>query len=218
VIAVKVEAVMTKHVVSVRPETSLKDVAALLARRGISGVPVVDDGQRVLGVVSQTDILVKEGGRGIGAGGLGSAAEVERKLAARSAGEAMTQPAISVYAHAPVAQAARLLHEHGIDRLPVLDRRDRLAGIVTRADLVRAFARADGEIAHEIREEVLRRTFWIAPETIEVAVERGEVHLAGPVADSRTAELVAELVQRVPGVVAVRAELAPRGRPVGASR
>jgi CBS domain-containing protein len=205
-----VSQLMTRDVLTVRPETSLKDVAALLATHRISGLPVVQDGE-VLGVVSEADILYKERGPqaprdGILARLRPRADIAERKAAARTAGEAMTSPALTVGPRRRVAEAARLMIERGVNRLPVVDRSG-LVGIVTRADLVRAFDRPDVEIARDIRDDVLTKTFWLSPADVQVTVTNGAVVLSGAV-DTRTlAELLPRFVQSVPGVVSVAADL-----------
>ena len=102
--------------------------------------------------------------------------------------------------------------EEGVNRLPVVDDEERLIGIVTRADLVRAFVRSDDEVEQEIREDVIRRTLWIEPDTIQVEVEGGEVRLSGEVETKGDAELIPTFVQRVPGVVAVLSKLRWRER------
>jgi CBS-domain-containing membrane protein len=94
-----------------------------------------------------------------------------------------------------------------VNRLPVVDEDRRLIGIVTRADLVRAFVRSDEEIAKEIREDVLRRALWIEPDSVRVVVEDGEVRLSGEVETKADAELIPSFVQRVPGVVSVLSKL-----------
>ena len=83
----------------------------------------------------------------------------------------------------------------------------KLAGILTRADLVRAFVRSDEELAEEIREDIISRTLWIEPGSVDVEVHDGEVLLVGEVETQTDAELVATLVQRVPGVVSVLSRL-----------
>jgi CBS domain-containing protein len=209
----KVNELMNEDVLAVGPETPLKDVAAILAERGISGLPVISERRTVLGVVSEADILVKEQGPEARHGGIfgwlldGGAADDER-LAARTAGEAMTSPAITIGANTHVSWAARMMTEHAIKRLPVVDWNDVLVGIITRADLVRAFARTDAEIEREIREEVVRQALWIDDDRdLEVQVHRGEVKLAGEFERRSDAELLPDFVARVPGVVSVRSTL-----------
>jgi CBS domain-containing protein len=206
----RVENLMSREVVTVAPEASLEEVAAVLSRLRISGVPVCDAGGRVLGVVSEADILRKEEGRAAAPGLLSRLFEVDDeplgKATARTAGEAMTSPVITIEPGRPVSEAARLMIERQINRLPVVQE-GKLVGIVTRADLVRAFHRPDEEILGEIEDDVLLRTLWIAPERVSVTVENGEVSLAGEVDNRTAAELAVAYVRRVPGVVDVHSEL-----------
>jgi len=209
---VKVKELMTPDPIAVGPELSLKDVAAILSEHGISGLPVVGREREVLGVVSEADILVKERGPDPRHGGLlgwlleGGRADRE-KLSARTAGEAMTSPAITIGAGKHVSQAARLMIEKGIKRLPVVDRTGALVGIVTRSDLVRVFARPDDEIAREIREDVVTRTLWIEEPGLDIRVERGEVTLSGELERKSDVDLLARFTARVPGVISVRSAL-----------
>ena len=208
----KVEDVMTQEVHCVAPEASLKDVAAVLVEHAISGVPVCDGDGRVLGIVSEADILYKELGprprRGgplawlVDGGGYAEAV----KSAARTAGEAMTRPAVTIDPDRPVSEAARLMLERRVNRLPVV-KADQLLGIVTRADLVRAFTRTDAEIEHEIRDEVLDRVLLLPPGAVSVVVTEGQVRLGGLVERRSEAELLPGFVARVPGVVAVDADV-----------
>jgi CBS domain-containing protein len=216
----KVEDLMTRDVITVAPESLLKAVAETLARHRISGVPVVDDG-RVLGVVSEADILQKEAVEQ-GPGGLGRLLGRTRsnvKKAARTAVEAMTSPALTVLPQRDVAQAARLLVQRGINRLPVVAEDGRLVGIVTRADLVRAFVRSDEEVARELREDVVVGTLWMDAKELDIRVKDGEVTLSGEVDQKADAELLEPFAARVPGVVCVRSELRWRvDKPKAASR
>lgn len=208
----RVEDVMTTEVWTVRPDTWLKEAAEILTSRRISGLPVVDGENQVVGVLSEGDILFKEIG--------GSRKEslfdrwlalplpgLNEKLAARTVGEAMTAPAVTIGPARPLAVAANSMIDEGVKRLPVVDDTGSLIGIVTRADLVRAFVRSDEEIAAEIREDVIRRALWIEPDMVQVVVEGGEVRLAGEVETKTDAEVIPELVQRVPGVVSVLSKL-----------
>jgi CBS domain-containing protein len=202
---------MTRDVVSVTSETPLKDVAAMLVERGISGLPVCDADGAVVGVLSEADLLVKQGGAPERSGGLfawlvetASAPDLA-KLRAHTAGEAMTAPAVTVETDSPVSEAARTMVSLGVNRLPVVED-GRLVGIVTRADLVRLFTRSDEEIARDIRQDVVKR-LWIAPERIEVDVEQGEVVLRGEVDTEVEARLLEKRIPLVAGVVGVRSEL-----------
>jgi CBS domain-containing protein len=202
---------MTRDVVSVTPDTPLKDVAAAIVERGISGLPVCDADGAVVGVLSEADLLVKQGGSPERSGGLfawlvetASAPDLA-KLRAHTAGEAMTSPAVTVETASPVSEAARTMVSLGVNRLPVVED-GRLVGIVTRADLVRLFTRSDEEIARDIRQDVVKR-LWIAPERIEIEVEQGEVVLRGEVDTEVEAGLLEKRIPLVAGVVGVRSEL-----------
>jgi CBS domain-containing protein len=210
-LAMKVEDVMTREVITVRPETPLREVAAQLAERKISGVPVVAADGEVLGVVSEGDILFKERGPSPHRGKLArlldpSGLEGQLKLEARLAKEAMSAPAVTIEPGRSIAQAAQTMLERTVNRLPVV-KDEKLVGIVTRADLVRAFVRPDADIAHEIREDVILRTLWITPESVSVTVENGDVRLVGDLETKQDAELASAFVGRVPGVVSVDSRL-----------
>jgi CBS domain-containing protein len=207
----RVDQLMTKNVITVTPETPLRDVAALLAEKGISGVPVVENDQLV-GVVSEADLLVKEAGPGVRPSRvldwllLPDYTEREAKFAARTAGEAMTSPAQTIPDYASVATAAARMSEERVNRLPVL-KDGKLVGILTRADVIRAFTRRDDEIAEEIREDVIGRGFWEPPDAVTVEVDQGEVVLSGTVQSHAVASGIPRAVLRVPGVVSVESTL-----------
>lgn len=196
--------IMTRDVVTVTPETSLKEVAQLLVTHRISGVVVVDDG-RLLGVVSEADFLAKEAGRPHDHRPaalrrlLGEAtADVQRmsRVEATSAGEAMTSPAVAIGPDSSLAEAARKMDQRKINRLPVIEG-DRLVGIVTRADIVRSFVRRDDEVYADVR-RVLRAVDGLYVES----VHDGVVILRGDVPHQALLETVTELTAAVPGVVA----------------
>jgi CBS domain-containing protein len=208
--AMKVQDIMTREVVTIGPEADLRDVAAVLIDNGISGLPVCGVQRELLGIVSEADILAKEGGpreesrllRRIRATSASA-----RKARALKVKDAMTAPVVTISPYASVAEAARRMSDLGIKRLPVV-KDGELVGIVSRTDLVRAFVRSDAEIAQEIKEDILRRTLWLeVPEAVQVHVERGAVRLSGQVETATDAVLLQRLVARVPGVVAVDGEL-----------
>jgi len=205
----RVRDVMTSDVATVAPDTELRDVAALLVRKRISGVPVVADG-RVVGVVSERDILFKERpSTGMHRGVLGwlmDEGDLMLKIDARTALSAMTAPAITIGPARSVADAATLMLDEGVSRLPVVDGRE-LVGIVTRHDLVRAFARSDEEIWQEIDSDPLVRSYWRRPGSYDVNVQRGVVTLTGKVGSKDDARAIEAFVDRVPGVVAVTSRL-----------
>jgi CBS domain-containing protein len=126
----------------------------------------------------------------------------------------MTAPPVTIDASRPVTEAAKLMTECSINRLPVA-REGRLAGIVTRSDLVKAFVRPDDEIRAEIVEDVLVGMFWLDHDAVEVTVSDGRVTLAGEVDTAGLAELIPPVVGRVLGVVAVTSRLTAPGAPAG---
>jgi CBS domain-containing protein len=209
--AYRVAQVMTRNVLTVSPDSPLRNVARLMTDHGISGVPVVDKGS-VLGIVSEADIVAKERGPALPRKRLSRwfarkpAPVATERLEARTAGEAMTSPAITIESWRTTADAAALMLDRRVHRLPVL-KDGNLVGIVTGGDLVRAFGRPDEEIELDIREDVLLRSFWVTPGEIEVAVRNGVVTLNGTVESDLIAQLVPEAVQRVPGVVRVKSRL-----------
>lgn len=206
----RVEELMTKAVISIGPETTLRQVAGLLARERISGVPVVDADGYVVGVISEADILRRERGPSPGRldffHRLGGDVEAER-LAARTAGEAMTSPAVTIRPEQSVWEAAARLVDRRLKRLPVVDDEGCLVGIVSRGDLVRAFARDDRSIERDVRDSVLITPFGISPDVVEVSVVEGELTLRGQVENENVADLLVAHVKRVPGVLEVHAEL-----------
>ena len=211
----KVGDVMTRSVAAVRPEMPLKDVAALMVDRGISGVPVVDADEVVLGVVSEADFVIKE--RGVVGGRYRMLARIFgesrksraelAKIEATTAGEAMTSPALTVESTDTLQRAAELMAGRRVNRLPVVDG-GRLVGIVTRADLVRAYVRPDAELERLVREEVLAKTaFSLEPDAFQVAVKGGIVRLAGRVDRRSQAETIVEVTHGLGGIVGVESSL-----------
>ncbi len=206
---------MTRNVVAVSPETPLKDVAAAMVKHGISGVPVVDAGGTVLGVVSEADFVIKE--RGSAAvhhrflarffGESRTTLAELKKIEARTAGEAMTSPPVTVAADAHLSEVARIMADRGINRLPVVEN-GHLVGIITRADVVRAFIRPDEELEHLVRDVVLAQTaFWLEPDIFGISVTDGVVALTGRVERRSLADAIVEVTRDLGGVIAVRSAL-----------
>jgi CBS domain-containing protein len=213
----KVRDIMTTNVFTATADMPLKEVATRMLEYGISGLPVVDEEQGVVGVLSETDILYKEMTAPKRDGLVDWLVHYGEdpptaKLNARTAGQAMTSPAVTITPRRSVAEAAELMLELGIDRLPVVDGRE-LIGIVTRADLVRAFTRKDEEIERELKREVLLGKLWIDPADVRVHVKDGYVTLEGRVDDEGVAEQILHFAQRVPGVVVVEPRLTWPDRP-----
>jgi CBS domain-containing protein len=203
-----VATVMTSDVVTVGPGTVYKEVVERLRDHRVSAVPVVDAEHRVIGVVSEADLLLKEERPDRPLGGPlvhphGDAARAQ----ARNAAALMSSPAVTVGPEATLTEAARLMHRKRVKRLPVVDVDGRLVGIVSRADLLQVFLRSDDAIATEVRDNVLRHALAIPPETVTVRVEDGVVRLQGQVETRSLASITARLVRAVEGVVEVENRL-----------
>ncbi|MET8837035.1 CBS domain-containing protein [Micromonospora sp. NPDC004540] len=200
--------VMTRDVATVAEETPYRGIVDVLVRRGVSGAPVVDSFRRVLGVVSEADLLHKvewaghpderrvfEGRR---------RRTAREKAGALVARDLMTAPAVTTHARATLPAAARLMDREAVKRLPVLDDLGRLVGVVTRGDLLRVHLRTDAEIREEVVREVLRRVLAVRDGLVTVQVRAGEVTLDGRLDRRSAVELAGRLAGQVGGVVAVR--------------
>ncbi|HZC99633.1 MAG TPA: CBS domain-containing protein [Actinomycetes bacterium] len=203
----RVRDVMTQDVVTITEQEPFVEIVRLMAVHKVSALPVVDGAGRVVGIVSEADLLRKEeyqdeqNGQHLLEGRRRRAARA--KAAGRTAGELMSVPVVTIRAEATVPTAAKLLAQHGIKRLPVVDETGRLVGVVSRADLLRLFLRPDEEIRREILDEVLLQSMWIDPSTVTVAVHDGIVTLAGRLERKSLVPMVVHLTRRVPGVVDV---------------
>jgi len=215
----KVGSVMTTEVVRATYGTPFKEVARLLGEHRISGLPVVDEDDKVVGVVSETDLMAHQAEatdpyepkkRFRLAGLTRTARQRAAKATARTAGRLMTAPPVTVHADDTIVEAARTMAQHRVERLPVLDEEQRLVGIVTRRDVLQVFLRPDADIRDEIVAEVLVRALWQAPSTIDVAVEEGVVTLSGQMERKSETEIAVSMTCQIDGVVAVVDQLSYR--------
>ena len=197
--------IMTASVVTVRADTSYRDMVALVRRQRISGLPVVDEDGKVLGVVSETDLLAPQAagpGPGVHPTWLPRRKQVTADTA--TAGDLMTHPAVTTYPGELVANAARLMHSLKLQRLPVVDRRGHLVGIVSRSDVLSVFSRTDEEIRREVTQDVIMDGFFTDPGRFTVTVQDGIVTLAGAPGSVVLGENIVDQVRHLEGVVAVR--------------
>ncbi len=202
--------VMTHDVLVVSPTTPLKDVVTLLISRRVSGLPVVDEGH-VVGVISEADLLTKEFATAEDAptGPLAFASRRHRtdeRRDAHLAGQAMSAPALTIGPDAALPEAARLMIERRVNRLPVVDG-GRLVGIITRADIIKTYLRPDAELAEAVRSEVLLDALWLDPDSFTIGVVDGVVSVKGSVERRSTSTLLRDLVLRTPGVVGATFEV-----------
>jgi CBS domain-containing protein len=210
--AMTVREAMTPDVSTVAPGTPLHEVARLLSARGISGAPVVDASGGLIGVISEGDFLVKERGQPLRRAGaldrfFGHSDPTERRrLSAQTAVQAMSAPAVTIGPDRTLREAAAIMLDRGINRLPVVSD-GHLVGILTRADLVRAYVRRDEETLRTIRDEVLHDTMWMHPDELQVDVNDGLVRLDGNVDRRSTATILLKLIGLVDGADRVDSHL-----------
>lgn len=201
--------VMTTRVVAVRLNATYKEMAARLREFRVSAFPVLDDDDKVIGVVSEADLLAKEALEysvpGV-TGGILHGRE-QAKAAAVTAAELMTKPAVTTGPREPVSHAARLMYSRKVKRLPVVDDDGRLVGIVTRADLLSVFSRPDAEIRHDIIENIIIGAVPTDPARFTVTVKDGVVTVEGKPENASVGRDMIGAIRHVEAVVAVRDRL-----------
>jgi CBS domain-containing protein len=207
-----VKDVMTTNVISVRKNASFKEIAAALREHRFGAVPVLDEKAKVIGVVSQSDMLPKEALideqdslRGNITGVFHHKAG--KKARGITAGDLMTGTPVTIAPEETVEHAARLMYKHRVGRLPVVDASRRLVGIISRADVLTVFDRPDEEIRKEITDDVILYEFLDTRRALTVTVKGGVVTLEGTPETNATGHAIVRRVRHVPGVVAVRDRL-----------
>jgi CBS-domain-containing membrane protein len=198
--------VMTTRVIAVREKTDFKDIVWALRRYRVSACPVLDDYDRVIGVVSEADLLYKETDPELPAGliRLSWRLEQECKATAVTADDLMTKPAITIAPGAQVSDAARLMQSREVKRLPVVDGNGRLVGIVTRSDVLSVFERPDADIWDEVVKVIIGEEQGLDPDAFDVTVSSGIVTIGGLVDRRDTALALLARVRHAEGVIAVR--------------
>jgi CBS domain-containing protein len=202
--------VMTREVVVVHPQTPFKEIVRRMHEARVSALPVLDDDGRLVGIVSEADLILKEDPE------LDETARLfegrhrrsdRQKAAGLFARELMTQPVVTIGPSESLGEAARLMHRRQVKGLPVVDQDGRLVGILARSDLLTVFLREDAEIEREVREDVIRRTLWIDPDTVRVSVREGVVRIEGQLERRSLIPVLERLVSSVDGVVGVELAL-----------
>ena len=204
-----VKNVMSSSVVAVRENADFKEMVTVMRSRRISAFPVIDSSSRVLGVVSEADLLLKETTPALPQGAIRLAWRLKdrSKAAGVTAAEVMTKPAVTIGEDAPVAAAARLMQSRKIKRLPVVDDNGRLRGIITRTDVLSVFERPDTEIWDEVTKEVIAGEFGLDPELFVVTVASGIVTVTGSVERRADALSLLATIRHLEGVIGVRDRL-----------
>ncbi|MGW2648909.1 CBS domain-containing protein [Streptomyces sp. NPDC001393] len=201
--------VMTHTVAAVGRRAPFKEIVRLMQDWQVSALPVIEGEGRVVGVVSEADLLPKEELRDDPETGYLRRRPADMaKAGALTAADLMSSPAVTVRANATLAEAARTMAQEGVKRLPVVDASGLLAGIVSRGDLLRVFLRDDDAIAEEVRREIVSYLFPPPASAIQADVHDGVVTLTGRVHDPALIPVAARLVRAVEGVVDVQFDLA----------
>jgi CBS domain-containing protein len=206
----KVRDLMTTDPLTVAPDTLLKEAARTMVRNKVSGLPVIVDGT-VVGIVTEGDFLRQEANRdqpyrfslldALFGEGPSEPPSVE------TVSEVMTENVITTTPETTIGEAARIMANKRVKRLPVVDDDGTLVGIISRADVVNAFTKPDEIIEDEIREDIIRRLLFLDPVDVGVTVDDGVVTLSGEMENRTEAHLLEELTRRVEGVVRVNSEL-----------
>ncbi|MFF0414212.1 CBS domain-containing protein [Kitasatospora sp. NPDC004745] len=187
--------VMTHAVVAVGRGADFREVADTLQRWRVSAVPVLTGDGRVVGVVSEADLLTARDRDG-------------ERADALTAGRMMSVPAVTVHPGSPLNEAARAMARGHLKRLPVVDDEDYLVGIVSRGDLLKVYLDDDRELADRVRFELVATLGPAAAVNTDVRSENGRITLSGDLPDALSAPVLARLVRSVPGVVGVELRLA----------
>ena len=207
--------VMATRVVAVRKTASFKEMIVGMRKALVSAFPVVDDQGRVIGVVSHADMLDKEADLATGPGSLASVLRFRdhQKAAGVTAAELMTSPPVTAGPDTSLAEAARLMRDHRVKRLPVINATGRLIGIVSRADVLSVFTRPDADIHREATEEVIAESILVDSRLVAATVHDGIVTLTGRPETDQAARDLLEAVRHIDGVIAVRDQLTYPGTP-----
>jgi CBS domain-containing protein len=203
-VKLKVRDVMTTRVVTISPDTPLKEAAVEMTDHRVSGLPVVEDG-KLVGIVTESDFVSRLAGEGDGLMALAFGRR-NRELGG-AVRDAMTARPHTVGPDESVTAAARVMAEKRVKRLPVVDSSGAIVGIVSRADLMSIFARSDDLIASDIVNEGVVGLLGADPDALDVSVDSGVVTLSGTVDSVTEKRMLEEFARRVAGVVSVESRL-----------
>jgi len=202
-----VKDVMTTQVVAVRSGATFKEMAAALRQYRVSAFPVIDEHEKVIGIVSEADLLAKEAlaDPGVLTGVLHH--EDVSKAEGLTAGDLMTPRAVTVRPEDSVEHAAQLMYFLKVKRMPVVDADGGLVGLVSRADVLAVYDRPDDDIREEITGNVIVRGFGEGPRQFAVTVQAGVVTVQGSPETAALGHDIVRKIRHVPGVVAVHDQL-----------
>jgi len=206
----KVGDVMSDEIMTITADAPLKDAAMIMVKSGVSGLPVVDDDRKVVGIITEADFVTAEANRSWGrqrrrllANFLGDPAPQNAKTVA----DVMTLNPHTIDSASSVTEAARKMTDLRVKRLPVVLPDGTLCGIISRADVMGVFTRPDEALADEIASGVALDVLGLSPGDISVAMTDGVAQISGHVPSRSEARILEELASRVEGVVAVESSL-----------
>ena len=204
-----VKDVMSTHVIAVRQGAPYKEMAAMLHEQRVSAFPVIDEDNKVIGVVSEADLLAKEALEGTVPRTLQSLTQphLRTQVNAVTAADLMTRPPVTIGPDEPVTRAARLMFDRRVKRLPVTSEDGTLIGIVTRSDVLSVYDRPDAEIKHQVTQDLILGTFLCDPYLFTVTVKDGIVTIEGTPETTAVGHDIIDAVRHMEGVVAVRDRL-----------
>jgi CBS domain-containing protein len=204
-----VKDVMSTHVIAVRQGAPYKDMAAMLHDQRVSAFPVIDDDNKVIGVVSETDLLTKEALEATVPRTLQALTRerVRSQVNAVTAADLMTKPAVTIGPDELVTHAARLMFNERVKRLPVVSDDGTLIGIVTRSDVLSVYGRPDAQIQHQVTQDLIAGTFLCDPDRFTVTVKDGIVTIGGAPETAVVGYDLIDAIRHTEGVVAVRDRL-----------
>ena len=188
---------MTTDIITVTPDTPIREAAQLMFRNRVSGLPVCGADSCLVGIISEADFLRLEVAR----------EEAENPLPVETVGEVMQTDVVTIQPDATLSDAAKVMVIHEIKRLPVVGHQMEIMGIISRIDVVAAFTRPDEIIEDEIREDLLRRVLFVDPDDISVTVSEGVVEFTGEIGTRDESRLLEELARRLDGVMRVDNQL-----------
>lgn len=191
---------MTTDIITVRPDTPIREAAQLMFRNRVSGLPVCGDDSCLVGIITEADFLRLEVAR----------EEAEHLEPVETVGQVMQTDVVTIGPDATLSDAAKVMVVHEIKRLPVVTEQTEVLGIISRMDVVAAFTRPDDIIEDEIREDLLRRVLFVDPDDIAVSVDEGVVVFTGQIGTRDESRLLGELATRLDGVVRVENKLSWR--------
>jgi CBS domain-containing protein len=199
--------VMTSRVHVANPVAPFKLLVRLIEENRVSAIPIVDEAGVPVGIVSESDLLLKQRRLELGSSRDFRHLQKGRTQRAKAAGvvasDVMTSPAITVTSDTSLAEAARLMHVSNVRRLVVVDARGRIAGIVSRSDLLQVFLRSDEELLEEIVSRLIPAVLVSPDHAVSVDVSWNIATLSGEVDRKSDARILARLTQELDGVVGV---------------